>query len=449
MKTLPLRSSAFLAFSGLLLGAAPAAFAADLVLQKVPPLTVEQTPAYPANLARHQLGARVETASNNATSIDLSAAEKALLSGDPAASLSLPAGKTTVLVALAKIENVGKISFATQGVEGNVNIATASAKLAADSSQWHRVAEEKIAATGFNAKVVPGEAKYVRLAFDLTQPGKISGFGVYADPLVSDFTAPRSGQKAKNDGSSFGLVSYNYTDMHGKARALYVSSGSDLRQANNMIDDQTATSYSFAANDGAPATVIDLGKPVSLRRLSAVYSPRAGKVDFYVLNALPIDGAAAVASSDTGRPIPAPQDVPPTFTVTDAALAQMKAVGSATDDGKQGRAAVEFPEVTGRYVMVRWSPAVQQDSALTVAEIAALGGPKTTLVAANTNAGGVEETDEYGTAGDGKTMIDGKTTIDSKDMPGEGPPPPGEPPPLGLPQPPPFTFVPVLVPNSP
>ncbi len=449
MKTLPLRSTAFLALSGVLLGAAPAALAADLVMQKVPPLTVEQTPAYPANLARHQLGARVEAVKGSATAMDASAAEKALLSGDPAASLALPAGQTTLLVALAKIENVGIVSFANQGVEGTVNISTSSAKLAADSSQWHPVADEKISATGIQAKVVPGEAKYVRLTFNLTQPGKISGFGVYADPLVSDFTSPRTKNKATDDGSSFGLVSYNYTDMHAKARALYVSSGSDLRQANNMIDTQTATSYNFAANDSAPATLIDLGKPVALRRLSAVYSPRASKVDFYVLDSLPLNGVAAVANDQAGRPIPTLQDAPPTFTVTEAALAKMKAVGSAKDDGNLGSVAVEFPEVTGRYVLVRWSPAVQQDSSFAVAEIAALGGPRGTLVAANTSAGGAEETDDYGNAGDGKTMIDGKTTVDSKDMPGEGPPPPGEAPPPTLPQPPPFTFVPVLVPNSP
>ena len=75
--------------------------------------------------------------------------------------------------------------------------------------------------------------------------------------------------------------------MHAKARALYVSSGSDVRQANKMIDDQTSTTYNFAAEDGSPTTVIDLGKSVSVRRLSAVYAPRAGKMEFYVLQSLP------------------------------------------------------------------------------------------------------------------------------------------------------------------
>jgi hypothetical protein len=119
----------------------------------------------------------------------------------------------------------------------------------------------------------------------------------------------------------------------------------------------------------------------------------------------------------------------------------MTPVGAAEDDGSQGRASVDFPETSGRYVMVRWTPAVQQDSSFSLAEIAAIGGTGNSnqLLAANIG-GGAVSTDEA--QSDGKTMMDGKTMIDSKDMPGEGPPP-------TLPQPPPFTFVPVLVPNSP
>ncbi|MGZ5120977.1 MAG: hypothetical protein ACXWCK_33330, partial [Burkholderiales bacterium] len=57
MKTSPL---AF-ASSILILGTS-GALAADVRLQKVPPLAVEQAPAYPENLARYHLGADVQTA---------------------------------------------------------------------------------------------------------------------------------------------------------------------------------------------------------------------------------------------------------------------------------------------------------------------------------------------------------------------------------------------------
>ncbi len=80
--------------------------------------------------------------------------------------------------------------------------------------------------------------------------------------------------------ASFALINYN---VRTKARTLYVSSGTDLMQANNMIDNQAATSFGFSAQDNSPIAVIDLGKVATVRRLSAIYSPRAGAVDFYLL----------------------------------------------------------------------------------------------------------------------------------------------------------------------
>jgi hypothetical protein len=447
MKTFTLRSRALYTAGSLLIGSTSGLFAADLVLQKVPPLTVAQTPTFPENLARLHLGAQMETLAAGTEKADDKAS--ALLTGDPAASYALPAGTTTLLVALPQIENIGSIAFLNDGAKGSVTVATSNAKLPADSPQWHEAVKQELSAEGIDAKVGPSEAKYVRLTFNVSAPGKITGFGVYSTPQVSDFTRTRSSKVAADDKTgSFGLISYNKADIHAKARALYVSSGSDMKTANNMIDDQPATTYSFAAGDGTPTTVIDLGKSSNVRRVSAAYSPRAGKMDFYVMQSLPKSkGAAALSNA-----------APQTVTVDEATLGSMTPVGSFSDDGTQGRAAVDFPEVTGRYVMVRWNPAVQQDSSFTLAEVAALGGPQnSTLLAANTAVTSEASTDEAAeTTGqtDGKTMLDGKTMIDAKDMPGEGPAEeypqsPGEGPPPSLPQPPPFTFVPVLVPNSP
>jgi hypothetical protein len=442
MKTLTSRSIRFGTACSLALGLAPALSAADLVLQKVPPLTVEQAPAYPENVARRHLGAKLETGDSKA---------EALLSGDPTASYSLPAGTTTLLVALPKIENVDSLAFVNAGAKGQVTIATSNAKLPADSPQWKEAAQQDLSADSVKAKIGPSEAKYVRLTFNVSEPGQIAGFGLYSTPAVSDFTAPRTRAAAEQA---------KITDIHAKARALYVSSGSDVRQANNMIDDQTATSYTFAAEDGTPTTVIDLGKTSTVSRISAVYSPGAGNMEFYVLPSLPagnVDSTVQVNSPGADGASPTPETAPKTVRLDDAAFASLKPVGSATDGGSQGRASVDFAPTTGRYVMVRWMPASQQDRSFTLAEVAAFG-QGSTLLAANTSAATNNAADEDETtmsgATDGKTMLDGKTMIDAKDMPGEGPAEeapqsPGEGPPPTLPQPPPFTFVPVLVPSSP
>jgi hypothetical protein len=97
--------------------------------------------------------------------------------------------------------------------------------------------------------------------------------------------------------------------------------------------------------------------------------------------------------------------------------------------------------------MVKWTPATQQDTSFSVAEIAGFGGAKTgSLIAANTANPTRERERMYS---DGKTVADGKDMSKdmSKEMPEEGPPAEGPPPPL--PDPPPFTFVPQIVPTSP
>ena len=410
--------------------------ASDLVLQKVPPLTVEQAPAYPQNLARHRLGAQVELASQNKSGSTLPVDAKlgaALLGDDPAVGYALPIGRTTLLVSLSAIENIDNISFLNDGVRGDVTVASASAKLPAESPQWHKVSQQELTSGIVKAKIGPAEAKYVRLTFNITEPGRVAALGLYPTAAVSDFTMPRPNKTAiENQSKSLGLISYNVTDLHAKTRALYVSSGENLKQANNMIDDQASTSFSFAANDVTPTAVIDLGAPTSVRRISAIYSSRQGTINFYVLQTLP---GISVASSSTA------ENAPPTLRVTDTVQDNLQPVASIIDDGT-GRAAVDFPATTGRYVMVKWGATGAQDAPFSVAEIAAFGsGQSANLMAAYASRAGNGRM-----SSDGKTMLDGK---DFKDIPAEGPEPPGEPPPPALPPAPPFVFVPEIIPTSP
>ena len=135
---------------------------------------------------------------------------------------------------------------------------------------------------------------------------------------------------------------------------------------------------------------------------------------------------------------------PRTLRVNDVGQKNLQPVGSVTDNGT-GRAAIDFPATTGRYIMVKWNSTVQQDASFSVAEIAAFGGgnQSANLMASNASGTGRSEIES-----DGKTVQDGKDAKDSKDVPAEGPEPPAEGPPPTLPDPPPFTFVPEILPNS-
>jgi len=444
--------------------------AADVVLQKVPPLTVEQAPSYPENLARYGLGAQIAITPQNKSSAKLqlssmsadnNLAEAALLCNDPTIGYGLGSGTTTMLVSLANIENVESLSFLNQGVRGSVSVATSNAQLSVDSPQWHSAFQQDLTPGAVKAKIGPSEAKYVKLTFNVSQPGRIAVFGVYSTPAVSDFTMPRPRKVSfDNKSESFALITSNLTDVHAKARTLYVSSGNELKDANNMIDDQPATSYNFAGNDANPIAIIDLGKVCTLQRLSASYSPRKGNVDFYVLKTLPIAApseaeqlnAAALQKGAPAGQTPAATaatEYPQSAKITDAAFDALKPIGSVANNEGEGRASIDFPPTEGRYIMVRWKSAAASQAQLSVAEIAAFGGPKNAsqIVASNE-----PRISRYA---DGKTLLggDGKTILDNKDIPAEGlgapAAPPAEGPPPGLPPHPPFTFIPEVLPTSP
>ena len=387
--------------------------AADLLLQKVPALTIEQAPLYPQNLARIDLGARVDV-TPKADSVQ----STALLSGDPKAGCSLSSGTHSVLISLARIEHINSCGFINVDAKGTVMIATAIANLDPASPQWRDAGKTDLSNGALTAKIGPTDAKYVRLTFDLTEAGRVSDLGVYGMPGVADFTTPRPRRAIEGE---IAQASYNLTDLHTKARVLYVSSGVDTRRSNRMIDDQPSTTYSFAASDNAPAAIIDLGREMTLRRISVLSSPGAGTANFYVLDVLPVSTS----------------NIPDTLRLDERMLAGMKSVGSASDDGT-GRAAVDFSETSGRYVLVKWS--LGTPSIFSVAEIAAFGrAPANMLFAAN-------RVIDPKSVSDAK---DGKDAKDFKDIPAEGPEAPAEGPPPGLPQPPPFVFIPQIVPTSP
>ncbi len=403
------------------LGIGISASGADLVLQKVPPLTVAQAPNYPQNLARIDLGAQIESdvPSDASSSVPF-------LSGDPASVYALRPGTTRLLISLAKIENIDSVAFLNNEAKGAVTIATSSAKLSPESPQWHEARQEELSSGLISARIGPAEAKYVRLTFNVRNPGRIANLGIYSAAAVSDFTMPRARKIAANQGAG-DLASYNLADLHAKARTIFVSSGDDLKLAYNMIDGQPGTTYVFAANDAALAAIIDLGRSVSVNRISTSSTPGSAVVRFYVLGALPAD--------NTGNPASA-------LRIDSQRLATFKTVGSSSDDGS-GRVAIDFEETTGRYVMLVWTPSTQIAN-FSVAEVAVFGpASNARLLAVNTS----------GNSSDDKIVRDSKDTKDfSKEIPGEGPAEeqaPGEGPAPELPRPPPFVFIPRVVPTSP
>src|SRR5205814_6434841 len=151
-------------------------------------------------------------------------------------------------------------------------------------------------------------------------------------------------------------ANYNLADLHAKARTIFVSSGDDLKLAYSMIDGQPGTAYAFAANDAAPAAIIDLGRSVSVRRISTFSTPGSAAVTFYVFGDLP--------ANNTENP-------PSALRIDPQTLAAFKIVRTGSDYGSC-RVAVLFAEYIGRYVMLVWTPSTQNAN-FSVAEVAVFG----------------------------------------------------------------------------
>lgn len=400
-----------------LLGGPGSAAASDLPLYKVPqhsPFVAAQPELLP--IAR----AEFSNASSASTLFD------------PAAGCDLPAGISTVVISLSQIENVDSIALAVREGSGTVAIATASAKLNGIKRQWHDEGAQPIASGEISRKIGPADAKYVRLTFNLAAPGHVSALSL-SGTANSGHTAGRAG--------AFGFVSVA-RNFGSPAHALYVSSGLDLDRADNMIDARAETDFAFAAGDPAPTAVIDLGKSMSIRGVTAQASPRRGSLRVFVLKNLP--GLSPKTSS---------ADAPEALLLKEGALPKAKAAAAMENDGSRDRASADFAPQTGRYVMLQWTPSSPQDGGFTIAEIAFRGADPVLQP--------VDENDQTEMASnqsnrrmtrdpsDGKDVIDAKDVIESKDVPAEGPEPPGEGPPPNLPQPPPFTFIPQVLPTSP
>ena len=378
---MPLATSSVLAL-GITLGIPSVGTAGDVVLQKAPPLTVRQAPSYPENLARYHFGAAVRATPQpdsitklqlSSNGIDQNTSAAALLCDDPTTGYQIPAGVSRILVSLANIENIQAISFLNDGAQGDYTVAISNADLPDNSPEWRHVGQTAMSRGIVSAKIGPGEAKYVKLSFNITHPGRIAAFGVYATPALSDFTMPRPRKISfEEESATFALITFNFSDLHARARGLYVSSG-DAEQANNMIDDQPATSYEFASGDPAPTAVIDLGRERTLTRLSAIYAAQPGSFEFYVLPSLPLgDGTASDVQQVAN--VGSAADLPTSLTISEKTFAELKPVGSIVSTGA-GRASVDFPEMAGRYVMLKWHP-VAQGEAFSIAQVAVFGPAK-------------------------------------------------------------------------
>ncbi len=282
------------------------------------PASETMTSRLPADLARADAGTRIEVRGASTASAQM------LLGNDVAASYALPAGKTSMILSLSKIEIVNHFDFVNFAAEGQVTVSVSSAKLPFDSAEWREVVGTQ---TFEGRQLIPCdlgsvEARYVKIDFNTRTAGNVAGFNLFGQ---SD--------------------SVSKVESKGKFHVSLVTPASANVEA----------SFVFETANPAAQVVADLGAQKSLEKLTCVYEAPAGALEFYLVDSLSHqDRVGLNYISEPG--------VQPASNAS--ALVGQKAIytvdTSAQPDG--GKVSVDLSGLQGRYLVAAFRPAARHRS---------------------------------------------------------------------------------------
>ena len=308
------------------------------------------------NVARASMGARLSVELPAGTSTDgAPRIVQALLSEDDPLGCELPAGKTSLVVALPRTETLHHLDFLNLTATGQVSVAASNVRLPSDSPRW-RVLGGAQDFTQPNDVVAcelgTAEARYVRITFDLPKAGRIDTLGLFGDTTTANVASSRARPVG---GRAF--VGYEQVDSgnaSAQARVTKTSSGAGPAEADKMLDGNLRTSYTFAPTDQHPTTVIDLGNNRTLTRTSIAFRAGPGRLDFF-LTPDPNAHTSIVRRnpSYSGQTAQVPE------VSSSETTADQNPIATVQSDGRPGlqRATVGLSAQTGRYLVVAFTPA--------------------------------------------------------------------------------------------
>lgn len=129
--------------------------------------------------------------------------------------IDLETGKTTIVMKLSSPQTMSALSFMNNGAKGAVTVFASSLNLPTNSMRWQPVATSSLVDGLVKSVVRPNEARYVKVTFDVMQPGQVSQFGVATAStvakrakdyalLAADSNAVESDGKSVVDGKDLG-----------------------------------------------------------------------------------------------------------------------------------------------------------------------------------------------------------------------------------------------------
>ncbi|WP_309398701.1 hypothetical protein [Cerasicoccus maritimus] len=273
----------------------------DISLIEVPQATQEELLDKQKNLARWHMGATLYDASedflNPITWQEADSTETigVLMLDDPTGAFHVKPGEYRFVVDLNDFFTVTRFNFKNFTAKGSVQLFYSRSLEAPDASAWKSAAEPDAFTRNqvVSPKFLPFEARYIMAHLIIEEEGLIGNMGAFGDLSVAEVRMneqKRDENIAANTNRSTDSkpVKYNYASAHSDSRVSYVSSG-DASQAIAMIDDDVESSYEFSPDDKENIVIVDLGDQREVNSVSMLFESGPGTFDFYVVNKLPDD----------------------------------------------------------------------------------------------------------------------------------------------------------------
>lgn len=334
----------------------------ETTLLKTPPLSEKARAEFPLNLARTNLGAEIQSSrsdkltTNIFDDLDTNLSAAGLISCDESISYPLPKGATSLIIKLPFLAANNQFSFfGDNGCEGNVTLYGSNTALPFKSDKWKKITDTKSFVRQKNVIIDFPSTEFLvlKIDFEITKAGRVNGLGVFGETKSTGFE--EKPEQAKTLQPLSEIVNYDYSGLNNnQASVTHVSSyksEKDLGKVNNMIDDNTGTSYSFAVDDPSPSLIVDLGLTETIRRITVAYEAAPGSLEFYLLNKLPEDKVTSGANNPQGAKL---LKLPSDFYKNNSPI---KTVQTETSKLKSS---ASFDLQSVRYILLRWVPISSQ-----------------------------------------------------------------------------------------
>ena len=194
-----------------------------------------------------------------------------LMSDDPIAASTLPAGTSEAVINLGKQRVVSYASFVNDSIEGKVTISGST-----DMKSWNALAQQVFTPADRQASMdfAGFQGKYIKIQFELSKGGVIRHFQLIGADTDKDFKVQQTG----------GPTKLNLANGIGGSRVIYVhpspNKRGDAERAQNKFD--------FPESDEKYRTIIyDLGTTRTISEFGSVHSPRPVRFEVFTFDQLP------------------------------------------------------------------------------------------------------------------------------------------------------------------